>query len=110
MSEDGKTMPDVGRLVELIMKNPELIERISNLANADESSDGEAVNQASDGVITDAEPKPESQTASLDFESESKKRARLLYALKPYLSERRAKALDSVMTFSEIFDTMKSKR
>lgn len=111
MSEDGKSMPDVGKLVELIMKNPQLIEQISNLANADNDSNGEVGgNQISEDVIIESEQKSESETASYNIESDAKKRSRLLYALKPYLSERRAKALDSVMTFGEIFDAMKSKR
>ena len=110
MSEDGKSMPDIGKLVELIMKNPQIIEQISNLALADKDAQGTT------GQASEASDEPmiaestSSEAGAFSSESEGKKRTRLLYALKPYLSERRAKALDSVMTFSEIFDTMKSRK
>ena len=106
MSEKAKSgTPDLSRIVSLIMENPGLIEEISALAK--KSDDQEAPPEQDVGA-------PEKTTAEPTYKeavsrSSRERRSQLLSALKPYLSSERQKAIDSMMTFAEVFDTMRGK-
>ncbi len=95
---------DVGKIVGLIMENPQLIEQISALA------------KGSDTKLSESEPvseTPEVQSVSADTYEPRRdgrnERARLLGALKPYVSGERAKAIDSMITIADILDVMRSR-
>ena len=100
MSEESRSTPDLSKIVSMIMERPELVAEIAALgkdeAKASEPEKREAV--------------PAEEIAVPTYKSETDKRTRLLYALKPYLSESRAKAIDSMLTFGEVFDMMRSKK
>ena len=105
MSEGG--IGDLSKIVSLIMENPKLIEEISNLAK------GSEINDAHNEEITKTE---EIAEASAPISSIStppahtlSSRARLLGALKPYVSEGRANAIDSMLSIADILDMMKAR-
>jgi hypothetical protein len=93
--------PDLGKIVSLIMENPDLISRIQELAKGE---DTKATPPPAKEVIETTAPIEISSTATIDSKE---KRNRLLGAMKPYLSSDRAKAIDSVMSVVEILDMMK---
>lgn len=97
MSEQQKDTPDLSRIVNAIMQHPELISEIAKLGE-EESKPAEVKEEAKV-----AEP----TVASSVHRADSEKRTRLLSALKPYLSESRSKAIDSILTFGEVFDMMR---
>ena len=95
---------DVGKIVGLIMENPQLIEQISARAKGSDTkpSESESVSET-----------PEVQSVSADTYEPRRdgrnERARLLGALKPYVSGERAKAIDSMITIADILDVMRSR-
>lgn len=98
---------DIGRVVSLIMQNPQLIEQISALAkqNTDEISQAPTEDQIQ-------EPTAEAVSITQDTYQASGARgdrARLLGALKPYVSSERAKAIDSMISIADILDMMRSR-
>ena len=104
MAKDAENKPDLSRLIGAIMEHPELIEEISHLADKSDARE----NGATEEEVKSTESAAASVQASQRIEENQ--RGKLLYALKPYLSEKRAKAIDSMLTFAEIFDMMKSKK
>ena len=95
---------DLSKIVGLIMENPKLIEEIRNLssrASNGESPPGEEEALPRTSSESDAAVAPAENTARL-------KRRELLSALKPYVSEGRGKAIDSVMSIVDILDMMRS--
>lgn len=92
--------PDLGKIVSLIMENPDLIARIQGLAKGEDTKEAPQPAKEETEVIAPAE----TRAASVD---PREKRNRLLGAMKPYLSSERAKAIDSVMSVVEILDMMK---
>ena len=93
--------PDLGKIVSLIMENPDLITKIQGLAKGEETKEAPKPQKVEAEV---AAPVEASRPAAIDTKE---KRNRLLCAMKPYLSSERAKALDSVMSVAEILDMMK---
>lgn len=93
--------PDLGKIVSLIMENPDLIARIQSLAKGDEGK--EAANTPEQKEVETA---PVAVSAPIAPDPRDK-RNRLLSAMKPYLSGERAKAIDSMMSVAEILDMMK---
>lgn len=101
---------DLSKVINLIMENPKLIEEISSLAKGNKIAEdtntesesaevrGTQITEASAPAVTYTEPKPKKS-----------RRGELLGAMKPYLSDERAKALDSVLTIAEILDLMKER-
>ena len=107
MSDTDAKAPDLSRIVGLIMENPRLIEEISSLMKKDaESGEDSPSDVAELPEITGkaAEDAPPSDTAE-----RAQRRSRLLGALKPYLSKERARAIDSMISISEMIDLMKAR-
>ncbi len=104
MSQENGT-PELSKIVSVIMEHPELIEQISSLVSSEK---GEAEEEAAKPEEVKEEIAVSAPAASI-LQPAAKQRSRLLYALKPYLSEKRSKAIDSMLTFGEIFDMMKTK-
>lgn len=105
-AKDGKT--DLAGLVSAIMEHPDLIEQISRLAGG--GSTPEEKSEESTAPVEAPEEKVPRAEPVFSQPSRDERRSRLLYALKPYLSEKRARAVDSMLTFGEIFDMMKAKK
>ena len=106
MASDGI---DVSKVVRLIMENPHLIEEISNLAKSDgEESTGIAEKDTAESKPTstnskDPAPPPLHSSAA----GQKSNRTMLLYALKPYVSKERGRAIDSIITIADVLDGMK---
>ena len=102
MSE--KESMDIGKIVGLIMDNPQIIEQISALAK---QSDGPKVTE--EVVSQPVESAKPIQTVSTPQTAGRGERAKLLGALKPYVSSERAKAIDSMMSIADILEMMRSR-
>ena len=98
-----ESTPDLSRIVNLIMQNPELIEQISALAKSDQAEQAhtEEVIKEENKTVADV-----SNTPRRDMRSH---RHELLSAMKPYLSEGRRSALDSMSSILDIIDVMSHK-
>ena len=100
---------DLSKIVNLIMENPKLIEEIKSLgkeAKTDEVTDSQE--------ITDTKPETEetqtSNTYTPSVENINRiRRKDLLSALKPYVSEERGRAIESMMSIVDILDMMRSR-
>lgn len=102
MSE--KESMDIGKIVGLIMDNPQIIEQISALAKQ-----SEATKVTEEVVAQPAEGPKSQQTVSMPQTVGRGERAKLLGALKPYVSSERAKAIDSMMSIADILEMMRSR-
>ena len=100
--------PDIARLVSLIMENPALIEQISRLATEEGKPPSEGA-ETTGGRYAPSEAEPAMEVAANPAHSGSD-RARLLSAMKPYLSNERAKAIDSFLAIADVLDVMKKGR
>ena len=97
--------PDISKIISVIMQNPALISEIAALANATKPEP-----QKESIEVTASEPET---VADSHVVSESVKpthgrahRKELLNAMKPYLSEGRRGALDSMSSILDILDVM----
>lgn len=103
------TTPDLSKIVGLIMQNPDLIAQISALA----SSEGEEPEAQEGGEIAERETEEVSAVPRQIPESEGRNmrahRHELLSAMKPYLSEQRRTAIDSMSSILDIIDVMMKK-
>ena len=93
--------PDLSKIVGLIMQNPALIEQISSLVKSD-SAPIENTEETS-------APVQSISSSTAPALSKNDKRQRLLSALKPYLRDERARAVDSMLSIAEILDMVRSK-
>ena len=100
---------DISKIVGLIMENPKLIEEIKSLANDGAKKEGEveAVNGGNDATEATDTVETGAKIGSVDISRV--RRRELLSALKPYVSEKRAGAIDSIVTIADILDAMRSK-
>ncbi len=91
---------DLGKIVGMIMENPELVESIRKMGeNRDlESSDEEK-----------EAPAPAVLDIPMQAKREPSKRSELLRALSGFLSPERQRALESMISVASVLDTMKSK-
>ena len=99
---------DLSKIVGLIMENPKLIEEIKNLATKEIKEEPEQINEAEETVTEEAVKADAKITAPIENEKQIKRRE-LLAALKPYVSEGRGKAIDSMMSIVDILDMMRSR-
>ena len=88
---------DLTKIVGLIMEHPEIVGQISALLSPEGAS--EAAKDTAEVNATPTVTAPKSERKS--------DRARLLGAMKPYLSESRARAVDTMITVAEILESMK---
>lgn len=104
MSDMGT--PDIAKIIGLIMENPQIIEQISALAK----KSGEEPSGVSEIEVSEA-PLPEaSEVSAAPKQVDNGHRAdrtRLLSAFKPYLSTERRKAIDSMISISEILEAIR---
>ena len=104
MSESS--IGDLSKIVSLIMENPKLIEEISNLAKGE--SEAQKSEEARQGEVQTAQSAPVSSTGIVSHRDPSS-RTKLLGALKPYVSEGRASAIDSMLSIAEVLEMMKAR-
>ena len=103
MSTASGQSPDLSRIVSLIMQNPDLIHQIENLAKQDANTKEEdTMDTKAAPPIPEAESTPTAAVAQSTGSRE--KRMRLLSALRPYVSEKRSKTLDTLIGAMDIFD------
>ena len=102
---------DVTKIVDLIMKNPKLIEDIRSIA--EESGDIEKQNEKGSEANEDiSRESSDSEISNKNEENQvhidkSRRRAELLSALKPYLSSERGKTIEAMMRITDVLDMMK---
>ena len=93
---------DLSKVINLIMENPSLIEQIrSMVSDAEQNEDKESESKS------DATPPPSPETKDTYAKSHASKRNDLLRAIRPYLSEERAKAIESMITIADILSVAK---
>ena len=93
---------DLSKIVSLIMENPSLIEEIKSMVNKNEENSTEsAVPKATEETII------QEQMPSAD-PKRSEKRRQLLNALKPYVSQERGRAIESMMSLADIIGMIRS--
>ena len=102
---------DVGRVIGLIMENPEIIEQISGLMKQKDKADNPTESQPEPTPPKISEQASAEATVSRPspISSSRSQRAQLLGALKPYVSEERAKAIDSMISIADILELMKAR-
>ena len=107
----GQENLDLSKVIGVIMENPALIEQISNLTKQGSSEGAQAVStdKTEQTVENVAQPEQKSAPTYSPSVTQRSNRAQLLGALKPYLSEERAKAIDSMFSISEVLDMMRGK-
>ena len=107
---------DLNKVISLIMENPRLVSEIMTLAKSD-AQGGEEKTTPQAEVLPESPPLPEpektSEAASTPtYQPRSEmgtNRHQLLHALKPYMSEGRGRAIDSMLTIADILDMMKTR-
>ena len=97
---------DLGKIINLIMENPTLIEEIKALAS---NGGGGTVKENDANTTPEGLDKPEIQEMSPKPRVSAAKRRELLNALSPYISESRQKAIESFMTIADILELMRGK-
>lgn len=102
---------DIGRVVGLIMENPQLIEQIAALAKGKPESQEVVVSEEEQPIKEEApiEATPTVSQPSYTGGQDRLNRAHLLGALKPYVSKERAKAIDSMISIADILDMMRAR-
>ena len=97
--------PDLSKIVNLIMENPTLIEEIKSLAARDREPTEpiESAARSEPGTET-AEAASEPKTADAGRRS---RRHELIGAMKPYLSEKRGKTVESAMAIADMLDLVR---
>ena len=102
---------DISRVVGLIMENPQLIEQIANLAKQKDQEPPPETAEIEESVTETKVEEPANLSVPTYQEQNGHRndRARLLGALKPYVSKERAKAIDSMISIADILEMMRSR-
>ena len=101
---------DIGKVIGLIMENPSLIEQISNLARQKDYTPEEQQKEPPTEPYKTEQASVTTVKPSYSSTSHSRgNRTQLLGALKPYVSEERAKAIDSMISIADILEMMKAR-
>ena len=95
---------DISKIISAIMENPALVEEIRSLAIKNEEP-------KDTHKTAKTEPDERSEEAALDLAHPKKasRRNDLLRAMRPYLSEERGKAIESMITIADIIFAIKEK-
>lgn len=100
--------PDLSKIIEAIMQNPELIATISSLMSKSEDNSPDV---RAESVVAEDTPEPTESipTAAPPVTGGGARshRRELLGALKPYLSENRRAAIDSMISISDVLSMMR---
>ena len=101
--------PELSRIISLIMENPEIVGQISALVKKDTEAQKEDYDAKESTEEVIAEPKEEERAIPASVMPKNAKRNQLLGAMKPYLSQERSRAIDSMMSIAEILEMMRGK-
>ena len=98
--------PDLSKIVSVIMQNPALISEIAALASATKQPTEQPTEETKPEVVIEQSK----QTSPIPERPEPSRarahRKELLSAMKPYLSESRRGALDSMASILDVIDVM----
>lgn len=95
--------PDLATMVKLIMDNPTIMEQISAMTGKRAESE-----QPPEPTVEErADARPSEISTPEPQRSEASNRSRLISAMKPYLSENRARAVESMLMVADILGGMK---
>lgn len=101
--------PDLSGIINLIMQNPSLIAEISALAKpkSDPSPEPEITESAQQKEEPTVKEEPEEEKIAVSSAPLMRThRHELLSAMKPYLSENRRSAIDSMASILDVIDVM----
>lgn len=87
---------ELSRIVGLIMENPALVQQISALAKGESNAD-------------EVQSSEQDRSSVATENTGGSNRARLIAAIKPYLSEKRTKAVDTLLSVSEVLGAVRGK-
>ncbi len=106
MSGGGGQGPDLSRIVNLIMQNPDLIRQVEALAkqNPEETNDENVQNAVTATPTEETEVPTVSVAAQPRGIDKREKRTQLLSALRPYVSEKRGKTIDTLLGAMDLWD------
>ena len=97
--------PDLSKIISVIMQNPALVSEIASLATSSKVTEAK---EESAPIVTADPTASEVRIAESEPQRTNVKthRRELLNAMKPYLSETRRGALDSMSSILDIIDVM----
>ena len=101
--------PDLSKIVQLIMENPDLVDSISRLAQSDGATEEKAVEAPAPTPVEPVKERVQAPQTNSDAQGKKERRTRLLSALKPYMSGERARAIDSMLSIADVLDVMKTR-
>lgn len=101
---------DLSSVVGMIMQNPELIAKISELASSQKHNSQEEVSapEAEPDYVKTVKEADATDAPQNDL-TKRERRAGLISAMRPYLSDDRARTLDTMMTVLEMVDAVRRK-
>ena len=98
---------DLSKIVNIIMENPQLVEQIRDMISKAEdnppSSTEEAKGQAEEPAVSDL------RTENAYPKHHSSRRNDLLRAIRPYVSEERSRAIESMITIADVLFALREK-
>ena len=103
---------DLSKIVNIIMENPKLVEQIRDMvANSEREEEAVPSSVVPEQEIIEetapvSSPLPEENTYQ---KSRSSRRNDLLRAMRPYVSEERGRAIESMITIADILFAIKEK-
>ncbi len=93
---------DLSKVINLIMENPTLVEQIRNMVEASEKKENAEEEKSASQKTT-----PTASVENTYSESHTSKRNDLLRAIRPYISEERGKAIETMITIADIISAAK---
>ena len=105
---------DISKIIGIIMENPDIIEKIKNLASSDDNADGyvhssASVNDEKTSGAREQAIKTDTESVFSEKTQSKKRRNELLRALKPYVKSERARAIDTMLSVIDVIDVMKER-
>ena len=106
MSAGSGQSPDLSRIVSLIMQNPDLIRQIEVLASKDkENTEAEVASSESEEPTERVAAEVSIPASAMPQRADKReKRTQLLSALRPYVSEKRGKTIDTLLGAMDLWD------
>ena len=102
----------LSKIIGIIMENPKLVAEIKDMVTKAEADEGEAMPEKAAEVKEAAEGSQALSSPVFENtyrESKSSRRNDLLRAMRPYVSEERGRAIESMITIMDILFTIKEK-
>ena len=110
------SIPDISKILGIIMENPEIIEKIKNLSQKDDGADISPESEPEEEISVQTQPEQSAKaiettsvTTSKNTVGNKKRRHDLLCAIKPYVSDSRGKAIDTMLSVIDVLDIIKAR-